>query len=316
MAIAALFPGQGSQSVGMLAELANSFPIVTDTFQQASDSLGYDLWHLVQEGPDSDLNKTTITQPAMLTAGVAVWRVWLEQGGPEPKAGAGHSLGEYSALVAANCLDFTHAVHLVAERARLMQSAVPAGTGAMAAVLGAEDEQIIQVCQDISAQGEVVEAVNFNSPGQVVIAGQTAAVDKALAALVELGAKKSVKLPVSVPSHCSLMKEASTILAKELSHVLLNAPEFTVLHNIDAQTRNSSAGVREALAEQLYRPVRWTQTIEALRDQYGATLLLEFGPGRTLTGLNRRIDRKLNALAIYDNASLEAALQAASEVAA
>ncbi|MBK8454504.1 MAG: ACP S-malonyltransferase [Thiofilum sp.] len=313
MAIAALFSGQGSQSVGMLAELANSFPIVTETFQQASDSLGYDLWHLVQEGPDSELNKTTITQPAMLAAGVAVWRVWLQQGGIEPKAGAGHSLGEYSALVAANCLDFVHAVHLVTERARLMQSAVPAGAGAMAAVLGAEDAQIIQVCADISAQGEIVEAVNFNSPGQVVIAGQTAAVDKALAALVELGAKKSVKLPVSVPSHCSLMQEASFILAKELSQTLLNAPEFTVLHNVDAQPRTSSAGVRAALAEQLYKPVRWTQTIEALRDQYNTTLLLEFGPGRTLTSLNRRIDRKLNALAIYDNASLEAALKAVSE---
>ena len=313
MAIAALFPGQGSQSVGMLAELANSFPIVTETFQQASDTLGYDLWHLVQEGPESDLNKTTITQPAMLTAGVAVWRVWLQQGGIAPKAGAGHSLGEYSTLVAANCLDFVHAVHLVAERARLMQSAVPAGVGAMAAVLGAEDEQIIKVCADISALGEVVEAVNFNSPGQVVIAGQTAAVDKALATLVELGAKKSVKLPVSVPSHCSLMKDAATILTKELSQTLLNAPEFTVLHNVDAKTRSSSAGVREALAEQLYKPVRWTQTIETLRDQYEASLLIEFG-AKVLTGLNRRIDRKLNALAIYDNVSLETALNTVQQV--
>lgn len=312
MAIAALFPGQGSQSVGMLAELANSFPIVTETFQEASDSLGYDLWHLVQEGPEADLNKTTITQPAMLAAGVAVWRVWHQQDGVQPTAGAGHSLGEYSALVAAYCLDFPHAIHLVAERARLMQSAVPVGEGAMAAVLGADDEQIIKVCAETSSTtGLVVEAVNFNSPGQVVIAGNTAAVDQALAALVELGAKKSIKLPVSVPSHCSLMKEASDILAKELSQILLNAPEFTVLHNVDAKSATSSAGMRQALAEQLYKPVRWTQTIEALRDQYDAKLLIEFGPGRVLTGLNRRIDRKLEALAVYDNASLEAALKAA-----
>ncbi len=310
MAVAALFPGQGSQSVGMLAELASSFSIVTDTFQQVSDTLGYDLWHLVQEGSEADLNKTTITQPAMLAAGVAVWRVWLQQGGCEPTAGAGHSLGEYSALVAANCLELHHAVQLVAERARLMQSAVPAGEGAMAAVLGADDELIIKICADVSATGQVVEAVNFNSPLQVVIAGQTSAVDQALAALVEAGAKKSVKLPVSVPSHCSLMKEASSILARELSHTLLNAPEFTVLHNVDAKAATTSAGVRSALAEQLYKPVRWTQTIEALRDQYQAQLLIEFGPGRVLTGLNRRIDRKLEALAIYDNASLDTALKA------
>lgn len=312
MAIAGLFPGQGSQSIGMLSELSESFAQVNETYQEASEALGYDLWKVVQEGPESQLNSTETTQPAMLAAGVAVWRVWLAQDGKAPVAAAGHSLGEYSALVAANVLPFADGIKLVAERGRLMQSAVPAGEGAMAAVLGLDDDQIRAACESASSAG-VVEAVNYNSPGQVVIAGAKAAVEQALEEAKALGAKKAVALPVSVPSHCQLMKPAAEALAESLKNIELSAADFAVLHNVDAQVSDNTDAVRVALAEQLYHPVLWVDTVNALRQNHQAEIMLEFGPGKVLTGLNRRIERRMKAAAIFDNKSLESALALCEE---
>lgn len=308
MAIAGLFPGQGSQSLGMLAELASSFPIVRQTFEQASSVLGRDLWQLAQGSDEHALNSTENTQPLMLAAGVAVWRVWQGQGGCLPIAVAGHSLGEYSALVAAQVLDFSEAVALVAKRAQLMQAAVPEGLGSMAAVLGLADEQVIAACEQ-AAQGEIVEAVNFNAPEQVVIAGNTAAVERAIEAANQLGAKKIVKLAVSVPSHCSLMKPAAIELAQSLATRAFHTGQLAVLQNVDGLARTDTHKIRAALAEQLYRPVLWVATIRNLQTQYGAKAMLEFGPGKVLTGLNRRIERRMEAVCISDHASLEAALK-------
>ncbi|MFI0399186.1 MAG: ACP S-malonyltransferase [Thiolinea sp.] len=308
MAIAGLFPGQGSQSLGMLAELAASFPVVTQTFEQASQVLGRDLWQLAQGSDEKALNNTETTQPLMLAAGVAVWRVWQAQGGSVPVAVAGHSLGEYSALVAAAVLDFTEAVALVSKRAQLMQAAVPEGTGAMAAILGLADEQVIAACEQ-AAQGEIVEAVNFNSPEQVVIAGNAVAVERAIEVANQLGAKKTVKLAVSVPSHCSLMKPAAVQLEKSLAQTSFHPAKFAVLQNVDGLAREEDAGIRTALAEQLYRPVRWVASIRNLQTRYAATAMVEFGPGKVLTGLNRRIERRMDAVCISDHASLEAALK-------
>lgn len=308
MPIAGLFPGQGSQSLGMLAELAESFPLVKDTFQEATEVLGRDLWQMAQQGPETELNHTENTQPLMLAAGVACFRVWQQQGGAVPLAMAGHSLGEYSALVAAGVLSFTDAMRLVAERARLMQQAVPADKGAMAAILGLNDEQVIAVCEQ-AAQGEVVEAVNFNAPGQVVIAGAAAAVERAMAAAKDAGAKKAMPLSVSVPSHCALMKPAAEQLVTQLNEASFTAAQVPVLHNIDAQARADVATIREALAEQLYRPVRWVETIRNLQNEYQAEVMIEFGPGKVLTGLNKRIERRMKAAMVFDNASLEAALK-------
>lgn len=308
MAIAGLFPGQGSQSLGILAELAASFPIVTQTFEQASSVLGRDLWQLAQGSDESALNSTETTQPLMLAAGVAVWRVWQIQGGCLPVAVAGHSLGEYSALVAAEVLDFNEALALVSKRAQLMQAAVPEGVGAMAAILGLADEQVVAACQQ-AAQNEIVEAVNFNSPEQVVIAGHAAAVERAIEVANQLGAKKAIKLAVSVPSHCSLMKSAAIQLEQSLSQTKFYAGKFPVLQNVDGLSRVEATDVRSALAEQLYRPVRWVSTIRHLQTQHGANVMLEFGPGKVLTGLNRRIERRMDAVCIHDNTSLEAALK-------
>ncbi len=308
MSIAGIFPGQGSQSLGMLEELSTSFSEVRETFQAASEVLGRDLWQLAQQGPETALNSTENTQPLMLTAGVAVWRVWLAQGGALPAAVAGHSLGEYSALVAAQALNFEDAVALVAERARLMQSAVPEGTGAMAAILGLDDSQVITACEQ-AAQGGVVEAVNFNSPAQVVIAGDAAAVERAIAVATEMGAKKAVKLSVSVPSHCALMKPAAEKLAATLASMTLQLPAMPVLQNVDAQAKASIEAMRIALEQQMYRPVRWVDTILALKESYQATTVIEFGPGKVLAGLNRRIDRKMGAICIYDCTTLEEALK-------
>lgn len=308
MAIAGLFPGQGSQSLGMLAELASSFPIVEQTFEQASSVLGRDLWQLAQGSDEAALNSTETTQPLMLTAGVAVWRVWQAQGGCLPVAVAGHSLGEYSALVAAEVLEFSAAVALVAQRAQLMQAAVPEGVGSMAAILGLSDEQVIAACEQ-ATQGDIVEAVNFNAPEQVVIAGNTAAVERATALAQQFGAKKIVKLAVSVPSHCSLMKSAASQLEQSLAANTFHAGKFAVLHNVDGLARTDSNAMRTALAEQLYCPVRWVATIRQLQNQYAATAMLEFGPGKVLTGLNRRIERRMDAICIHDYASLEAALK-------
>lgn len=310
MAFAAVFPGQGSQSTGMLAELAEQFPVVKQTFQQGSDSLSRDLWSLCADEDKSGLlNQTENTQPVMLAAGVAVWRVWLSQGGSLPVGMAGHSLGEYSALAAADIISYEDAITLVAERARLMQQAVAEGEGAMAAILGLDDDAIVAICDKVSQEtGDIVEAVNFNSPGQVVIAGNTAAVDLAIERLSEAGAKRAIKLPVSVPSHCSLMKGAAEQLGEKLAKVEFAPGNVAVLHNVSASNIVDAEKRRAALTEQLYRPVRWVETINNL-EQQGADSIIEFGPGKVLFGLNRRINRKLGNFSIHDPASLEKALE-------
>lgn len=315
MTIAGVFPGQGSQSLGMLADLDKQFKQVRETFQAASDILGRDLWDMAQQGPEAALNSTENTQPLMLAAGVAVWRVWLGEGGCLPVAVAGHSLGEYSALVAAGVLDFADAVALVAERARLMQNAVADGAGAMAAILGLEDAQIIEACAQ-AAQGDVVEAVNFNSPGQVVIAGSAAAVDRAIQTATAMGAKKAIKLSVSVPSHCALMQPAATALAVRLGQTAFAPATMPVLHNVDAAARTSVTEMAQALEQQLYRPVRWVDTVMALKTTYAADAIVEFGPGKVLAGLNRRIDRKMGAVCIHDSATLAEALKLCEEAGA
>jgi len=305
--IAAIFPGQGSQSAGMLTALAEAWPDVERTFAEASEALGEDLWRIARDNPDGALDQTRYTQPAMLAAGVATARVWQAAGGPAPVAAAGHSLGEYSALVTAGALDFGAAVRLVAERARLMQEAVPAGEGGMAAILGLEDERVAEVCEAVSVDG-IVEPVNYNAPGQVVIAGHASAVNAAVEAAREAGAKRAVSLPVSVPSHSSLMRPAADALAEVLATTEIGAPSIPVIHNVDAATRaDGGDGIREALRRQLYNPVRWTDSVAALREQ-GADLLVELGPGRVLTGLARRIDRRLLAVAVEDPDTLDKAL--------
>lgn len=307
MQFAAVFPGQGSQSVGMLIELSTSHREIKDSFQQGSDVLGKDLWAIVNDEDNTSLNQTENTQPIMLAAGIAVWRIWLAQGGCLPVGMAGHSLGEYSALVASGVLDFQDAIQLVARRASLMQQAVPEGVGAMAAILGLDDDVIVKICADANEKG-IVEAVNFNSPGQVVIAGEAAAVDFAIEKLTEAGAKRAIKLPVSVPSHCSLLKEASVELNNALDDVSFSNGGFPVLQNFQAKSFDSAEKQQEALAKQLYQPVLWVDTINNLNNNYKAEAIIEFGPGKVLFGLNRRINRKLGNICISDNASLEKAL--------
>jgi [acyl-carrier-protein] S-malonyltransferase len=303
-----VFPGQGSQSVGMMAELANRDRIVIETFAEASGVLGHDLWQLVQQGPVERLNETVHTQPAMLAAGVATWRCWRNAGGRLPAAVAGHSLGEYSALVAAGVLEFAAAVQLVRERAQRMQDAVPAGVGAIAAVLGLEDEQVSAACQD-AAQGEVVEPVNFNSPGQLVIAGHAGAVQRALEACKARGAKRAVLLPMSVPAHSSLMQRAAQGFALTLRTAKLTDPALDFWSPVDGRRHATAENVRGLLVSQLASPVRWTTLVQALTAA-GFTTLVECGPGKVLTGLNRRIDKRpeVQCLALQDGATLDAAL--------
>ncbi|MCU7853461.1 MAG: ACP S-malonyltransferase [Candidatus Thiodiazotropha sp. (ex Monitilora ramsayi)] len=302
-----VFPGQGSQSVGMLGALSESYPSVTETFSEASEALGYDLWELVQNGPAEALNQTTKTQPAMLAAGVAVWRVWQSQGGAVPQQMAGHSLGEYTALVCAGAIAFADAVKLVAERGRFMQEAVPEGTGGMAAILGLDDDKIREVCST-AAEGEVVEAVNFNSPGQVVIAGNKAAVDRACGLAKEAGAKRALPLPVSVPSHCALMKPAAERLAEMLATIDVSSTTIPVLHNVSVETADDADTIRQMLAAQLYSPVRWVETVGKMAAS-GTTTLLEAGPGKVLAGLTKRIDRNLKGVAMFDPDTLKNALE-------
>ncbi len=302
---AMVFPGQGSQSVGMLAQLAQAFPQVGETFAQASEVLGYDLWQRVQEGPAESLNQTTVTQPAMLAAGVAVWRCWQATSDAVPAAVAGHSLGEYSALVCAGALDFAPAVGLVAARAQAMQSAVPEGSGAMAAILGLDDEQVIDLCAR-AAGDEVVSAVNFNSPGQVVIAGDSAAVERAMALAGEAGARRALRLPVSVPSHCALMRPAAEAFATALAATDFRVPQIPVLHNVDVASHDSVEALRAALSAQLYQPVRWVETIRALQARR-VERILEMGPGKVLTGLNKRIEKSIQSLAVQTAEDLQAA---------
>ena len=308
MGFAAFFPGQGSQSVGMLAELMDSRPVVAETFAEAGEVLGLDLAGMVREGPEEALNRTENTQPAMLAAGVAVWRAFREAGGPMPSAMAGHSLGEFTALVCAGALDFANAVSLVAERGRLMQQAVPEGQGAMAAILGLDDEAVRALCSE-AAQGQVVEAVNFNSPGQVVIAGEAEAVERAIELAGEAGAKRAVRLPVSVPSHCSLMQPAAERLRERLAEVEVRSPEVPVIHNVDVAAHQDPDEIRDLLARQLHNPVRWVETVQRLAADGNATML-ELGPGKVLMGLIRRIDRKVTCIPVQDEAGLEKALNA------
>ncbi|CAI0874462.1 ACP S-malonyltransferase [Serratia quinivorans] len=302
-----VFPGQGSQTLGMLADLATQYPIVEATFSEASSVLGYDLWQLVQQGPAEELNKTWQTQPALLAASVAIFRVWQQQGGKMPAIMAGHSLGEYSALVCAGVLDFQAAIRLVELRGKLMQEAVPEGTGAMSAIIGLDNAAIAKACEE-SAQGQVVSPVNFNSPGQVVIAGNKEAVERAGAACKAAGAKRALPLPVSVPSHCALMKPAADKLAVALQKITFNAPQVPVVNNVDVHTETDPEAIRSALVRQLYSPVRWTESVEFMAAQ-GVTLLLEVGPGKVLTGLTKRIVDTLTAAAVNDAASLTAALE-------
>ena len=302
--IAVVFPGQGSQSVGMLKEYAETWNQVEETYKQASEVLGYDLWDIVCNGPEEKLNQTEITQPAMLAADVSVMRIMRELCMTTPYALAGHSLGEYAALVGANVLDYQDAIKLVAERGRLMQNAVPEGEGAMAAIIGLSDDQVLLACAAASAEtGKPVEAVNFNSPGQVVIAGATEAVDDAIRLLTEEGAKRALKLPVSVPSHSSLMKPAADEMAKLLETVTFNKPDVQVIHNYDAKSHDDPDAIREALTKQIYKPVRWTETIKIIRED--ADAIIECGPGRVLAGLTKRIDKEVKSFALDSPASMQ-----------
>lgn len=309
--IAFVFPGQGSQSVGMLNSLARSHAVVQQTFQEASNAVDVDLWALAGNGPAEDLNQTYNTQPAMLAAGVAVWRVWRQLHGEQPLMMAGHSLGEYTALVCSGAMAFGDAAELVAQRGRLMQEAVPQGEGAMAAVLGLEDEQVRLLCAE-AADGDVVEAVNFNSPGQVVIAGSAAAVGRAMGLAKDAGAKRAIPLPVSVPSHCALMKPAALRLQAKLADVAIEAPKIAVIHNASVTTESDADVIRQRLVEQLYSPVRWVETVQKMQAG-GVGLLVEAGPGKVLTGLARRIDRRLNAVALFEPQGFEDLLESINE---
>ena len=305
---AMVFPGQGSQSVGMLAGLAESHSIVKETFEEASDALGLNLWKLSQEGPKEDLNQTQNTQPAMLTAGISAFRVWNSQNAATPIIMAGHSLGEYSALVASGALGFADAVRLVAERGRFMQEAVPAGTGAMAAILGLTDEQVIAVCEK-AAEDSVASAVNFNSPGQVVIAGEAEAIARAVVLAKEAGAKRALPLDVSVPSHCSLMTGAADQLFEKMQDLEFSAPAIAVVQNVNVASSNDIEQIKMSLKEQLYSPVRWVETVQSFAVQ-DITHVIEMGPGKVLAGLTKRIDKSLTGLPVLDAASLEKALEA------
>lgn len=307
-----IFPGQGSQSVGMLGDLAAAFPQVRATFDEASAVLGRDLWALTSEGPKDALDRTETTQPAMLAAGIAVWRCWQAQGGAAPAVLAGHSLGEYSALVAGGSIGFADAVALVAERARLMQAAVPEGQGAMAALLGLDDDAVRALCAE-QAGNEVLEAVNFNAPGQVVIAGDRAAVERAVSASKAAGAKLAKVLPVSVPSHCALMRDAASGLAERLAAVPIAPPSIPVLHNTSVAEAADADGIRDLLARQLHSPVRWVETIRAMGDR-GVTVAVESGPGKVLAGLGKRIDPRIETLAVFDPDGLARAIAQVNEV--
>jgi [acyl-carrier-protein] S-malonyltransferase len=305
-ALAFVFPGQGSQSVGMLAELSELHAGVRETFDEASDGAGIDLWALSQGGPEQMLNRTEYTQPALLAAGVAVWRLWVAQGGPLPARVAGHSLGEYTALVAAGAISLHDAAHLVRIRGQAMQDAAPEGAGAMAAVLGADDALVEDVCREVSGEQVVVPA-NYNSPGQIVIGGHARAIDEALAVLAERGVRKAVKLSVSVPSHTPLMREAANLLAEAIKAYDWSQPRIPVVQNVDARAHAGLAEIRDALVRQLYLPVRWTACVQALAAS-GATRIAECGPGKVLTGLVKRIDKSIDGRALGTPGDFESAL--------
>ena len=306
MSTAFIFPGQGSQSVGMMAQLAEASSGIRSTFDEASNILGYDLWQLVSDGPAEQLNATEYTQPAMLVAGVASWRAWQAAGGSNPAAMAGHSLGEYTALVCAGALSFTDAVSLVRDRALFMQEAVPEGEGAMAAVLGLDDDAVRHLCEANSA-GEVLQPVNYNAPGQVVVAGTSSAVSRLVENAKAAGAKRALPLPVSVPSHCSLMQPASEKMAARLQSVEISVPGITVMHNVNVERAASADDIRALLARQISEPVRWVETIQSMAAE-GVDTLVECGPGKVLCGLTKRIDREINCITLVSQFDLESAL--------
>lgn len=303
--LAFIFPGQGSQLEGMLSDVANE-PVVAATLQEANDALGYDLRALILEGSKEELGKTVVTQPALLTVSVALWRLWCEKSDIRPAFLAGHSLGEYSALVAGNVLSFTDAVKLVSKRASYMQDAVQPGEGAMAAILGMEDAAVVELCAE-AAGDDVLSAVNFNSPGQVVIAGTAAAIERASVLAKEKGARKVMPLPVSVPSHCLLMKPAADRLAVDMDNITFSVPAITVIHNVDVKSHNDAATIKTSLIEQLYQPVRWTETVESMVAE-GVTQLVECGPSKVLTGLTKRIDKNVTSFNIDGEATLNEVL--------
>ena len=304
--LAFVFPGQGSQKIGMLADLAAANPLVEETFKEASEVLGYDAWKLIQEGEQEDINLTERTQPILLTASVAIWLLWQQQGGPQPAAMAGHSLGEWSALVCAGVVSFSDAVEIVRARGAFMQQAVPVGVGAMAAIMGIDDEIVVDACTE-AAGDQIVAAVNFNAPGQVVIAGDAAAVARAINICKKAGAKRAVELPVSAPFHTSLMRPAADNLAELVQQTTFSAPQIPVLHNVHAQPESDPEVIKTLMLEQIYRPVLWVDCVNGLSSR-GAEILIECGPGRVLNGLSKRIDRGLTSLATDDVASLENAL--------
>ena len=304
---AMVFPGQGSQSPGMLSAMAEQYPVVKETYQEASEILGFDLWQLVQQGPEDQLNSTENTQPALLTGSVALWKIWQTVMETPPVCMAGHSLGEYSALVCAGSIEFSDAVSLVAKRGQYMQEAIARGEGSMAAILGLDDEKIINICNKISADA-IVSAANFNSPGQVVIAGQTAAVEKAVVLAKEEGAKRCVILPVSVPSHCALMKPAADRLQETLNSIEIQMPAIPVIHNVDGNTQPGSDEIRIALINQLHQPVQWTRCVQLVAS-LEINLLLECGPGKVLSGLTRRIDRNLECYPLGEPVELDKAVK-------
>jgi [acyl-carrier-protein] S-malonyltransferase len=307
--LAFVFPGQGSQKVGMLAGIAEQFPIVTETFAEASDALGYDMWALIQSGPQEALNLTERTQPILLTASVALWRVWQQKNGARPALLAGHSLGEFSALVCAGSIAFADAVRLVRARGQFMQSAVPVGEGAMAAILGVEDQQIVDICREVSALSGVVEAVNFNSPGQVVIAGKVEPVNLAIEKLKAVGCKRAMPLPVSAPFHTSLMRPAGDRLKEAMAALAFSTPSIPVVHNVSAKPEADPEKIRAILFEQIFSPVQWTACVQYMVAQ-GITTTVECGPGKVLSGLNKRIEKSLNCLGIEDGDGLAQALAA------
>jgi len=302
--LAFVFPGQGSQALGMLADLATEHPEVEQTFAQASGVLGYDLWTLIQDGPAEALNQTDKTQPALLAASVAIWRVWQKLDGQQPQVLAGHSLGEYSALVCAGVIDFEDAIQLVELRGQYMQQAVPQGTGAMYAIIGLDDDKVVAACEQAS-EGDVVSAVNFNSPGQVVIAGSKEAVERAGALCKEAGAKRALPLAVSVPSHCALMQPAADKLALALEKIEFNQAVIPVINNVDVAVETSAENVKQALVRQLYSPVRWTETIQKLAEQ-NVEKIIEAGPGKVLAGLVKRIDKTLTCTSVNTVETLSA----------
>ena len=306
--LAFVFPGQGSQSLGMLSGFADLYPVIRETFAEASEGAGVDLWALSQQGPEAQLNRTEYTQPALLAASIALWRVWLACGGERPARLAGHSLGEYSALVAAGALSLGQGAHLVRLRGQLMQGATPDGSGAMAAVIGAEEELVREVCE-AAAQSQVVVPANFNSPGQIVIGGHVEAVDRALALLAERGVRKTVKLAVSVPSHTPLMRDEANRLMEAMRGLSWQTPEIPVVQNVDARVHDGIESILDALVRQLYQPVQWTACVQALAAA-GTTRIAECGPGKVLTGLARRIDKQIEARALGEPADFDAALEA------